>query len=49
MTRRRIVEHIKHQESLGFAYENATASLELADLAESCRTTSRHSNLSTSW
>lgn len=24
-----IVEHIKHQESLGFAYENATASLEL--------------------
>ena len=26
---RRIVEHIKHQESLGFAYENATASLEL--------------------
>ena len=26
---RRIVEHIKHQESIGFAYENATASLEL--------------------
>ena len=26
---RRIVEHIKNQESLGFAYENATASLEL--------------------
>ena len=26
---RRIVEHIKYQESLGFAYENATASLEL--------------------
>lgn len=26
---RRIVEHIKRQESLGFAYENATASLEL--------------------
>ncbi len=26
---RRIVEHIKHQESLGFAYENADASLEL--------------------
>ncbi len=29
---RRIVEHIKHQESLGFAYENALASLELVIL-----------------